>query len=404
MKAVKYHQPAPRRIPTSKMAPPKGGGKKKKGSEAQPKLDGHREGPKFVVVKRMDVKDGSFEKVSPIFIHKGIKSICGEPLNIIKLRDGTLLVKTKSISQANQLLRGKMMFDMEIAVEENAKLNQTKGIVTCADLRYATEEEIMEDLQDQGVASVEVMKRKKDGKLVTTNSYILTFKSTGVPESVKVGFHHLSVRLFIPRPMRCYKCQFFGHSSKFCSREEVCSNCCQVGHTSKDCSGQTLCRNCGSLEHASWSNKCKVFAAEQEITRIKVTENVSIREARELYKARYPNNTNTYSEVVRNSQVQISISQPPANDPKDLSKSSVTQQQRSDSQLSPTNTTNTDSDLEGATAMDYQVAKISRPLSPNTNDHDEYEHDVKRMKAAPSSSSGSSRSSAYDVSLSSNGL
>lgn len=388
------------------MAPPKGGGKKKKATEVQPKLDGHREGPKFIVIKRKDLKDGSFEKVSPIFIHKGIKSICGEPLNIIKLRDGTLLVKTKNISQANQLLRGKMMFDMEIAVEENAKLNQTKGIVTCADLRYATEEEIMEDLQEQGVSNVEVMKRKRDGKLVATNSYILTFKSSGVPESVKIGYHVLSVRLFIPRPMRCYKCQFFGHSSKFCLKEEVCSNCCQVGHTSNDCSGKTHCRNCSSSEHASWSTKCKVFEAEQEITRIKVTENVSIREARQLYKARYPTITHAFSEIVRNSQVQVqnSISQIPVDEPKALSISSPSQQQRVDSQFALPSSVHAGSDHVGAIGMEYQVAKASRPLSQDTNELDEHQLDVKRMRAAPSSSSGSSRSSDYDISLASNGL
>ncbi|XP_055633813.1 uncharacterized protein LOC129774140 [Toxorhynchites rutilus septentrionalis] len=200
------------------MAPPKGGGKKKKPNELTPKLEGHREGPKFVVIKR---NNGSFEKVSPVFIHKGIKSICGEPLNVVKLRDGTLLVKTTSINQANQLLRCKKMFDMEIAVEENAKLNQSKGIVTCADLRYATEEEIEEDLEKQGVCKIEVMMSKRDGNLNPTNSFILTFKSTGIPETVKVGYHVLRVRLFIPRPMRCYQCQLFGHSSKFCMEKEA---------------------------------------------------------------------------------------------------------------------------------------------------------------------------------------
>ncbi|XP_055612089.1 uncharacterized protein LOC129758580 [Uranotaenia lowii] len=213
------------------MSPPKGGSSKKKkpgNADAFPKLDGHREGPKFLTISRADGKDTSFEKVSPIFIHKGIKVACGEPLNTVKLRNGTLLVKTKNIAQANQLLRCKTLFDMAVKVEENAKLNQTKGIVTCYDLRYATEEEILEDLQDQGVCKVEVMKRKKDKVLIPTSSYILTFKSSGIPEQVKVGYLVLNVRVFIPRPIRCYKCQYFGHSSKFCSQDEVCSMCCEL--------------------------------------------------------------------------------------------------------------------------------------------------------------------------------
>lgn len=386
------------------MAPPKGGGKKKKANEGLPKLKGHREGPKFVVIKRTDIKDRSFEKVSPVYIHKGIKSICGEPLNVIKLREGTLLVKTKNISQANLLLRCNKMFDMEITVEENAKLNQTKGIVTCADLKYATEEEIMDDLKEQGVSKVEAMMRKKDGQLISTNSFILTFKSTGVPESVKVGYHILSVRLFIPRPMRCYKCQFFGHSSKFCSKEEVCSNCCQVGHTSDNCSGKTLCRNCGSSEHASWSNKCKVFEAEQEITRIKVTENVSIREARQLYKIRFPTNMTTYSEVVRTSQVENRKRS--ENEVKIPSENPVSPQQV-DSQRPSTSTLHsgqTRDDQNEAIRMEYQVEKVSRPLSQSSNEQNDYELDAKRMRGTQSSLSSSSRTSDHNFSFSNDGL
>lgn len=391
---------------SNKMAPPKGGGKKKKSNDVLPKLEGHREGPKFVVIKRVDVKDGSFEKVSPIFINKGIKSIGGgEPLNVIKLRDGTLLVKTKGISQANQLLRSKKMFDMDIAVEENAKLNQTKGIITCADLRYATEEEIRDDLQEQGVCNVEVMKRKRDGQLVPTNSFILTFKSTGVPENVKVGYHVLNVRLFIPRPMRCYKCQFFGHSSKFCTKEEVCSNCCQVGHSSDNCSGKMFCRNCSSSEHASWSNKCKVFEVEQEITRIRVTENVSMREARQLYKVRFPNTISTYSEVLQNSQV--ANPKRSENECKIPSENPLLPlQQPANSQLPSTSVmcTNVLDDTIGATSMEYQIDKISRPLSQSSNELNDYELGAKRMRGTQSSLSDISGTSDRNVSLSSNGL
>ncbi|XP_058826775.1 uncharacterized protein LOC131686796 [Topomyia yanbarensis] len=349
------------------MAPPKGGARKKKPNDLLPKLEGHHEGPKFIILKRVD---GSFEKVSPIIIHKGIKTICGEPLNTIKLRDGTLLVKTKNINQANQLLRCKMMFEMEITVEENIKLNQTKGIVTCADLKYATEEEILKELQEQGVCNVEVMKRKKDGILISTNSYVLTFKSNEIPESVKVGYLVLSVRLFIPRPLRCYKCQYFGHSSKFCSKEEV-------------------------------------FETEQEITRIKVTENVSVREARQLYKIRFLNHTSTYSEVVSNSQEKNSNLKCTDDMPVVPSLNPLLPLQQMDTQSASTSTMDSGpvvDDNNRATSMDYQIAKISRLLSPDTGDLNEYENDIKRMRNTQSSLSGSSIVSADRASLSSNGL
>ncbi|XP_055543235.1 uncharacterized protein LOC129728800 [Wyeomyia smithii] len=324
------------------MSPPKGGGNKKKksgdkGEDVFPRLDGHQEGPKFLVVRRMDIKDASFEKVSPIFIHKGIKIACGEPLNTVKLRDGSLLVKTKNIAQANQLLRCKMLGDMAVRVEESAKLNQTRGIITNAELRYATMEEIADDLSNQGVCHVEQMKRKRSGVLEPTNSLILTSNSSGIPETVKVGYLVLTVRILIPRPIRCYKCQYYGHPAKYCSKEEVCSNCYEEGYQSDVCSGQTICRNCKSSSHFSWSTDCSVFKSEQEIVRIKATKSVSMREAKNRYKARNSLNV-SYRDVLRGSQSNSNVDRQTVTDNKENDPSNTTQTIQKHSPL--TGTTN----------------------------------------------------------------
>lgn len=286
-----------------KMVPPSRGKKKPKDG---PKLEGHKDGPKFLVVKCSE-ESQSFTSVSPFFIQKGVKSICGEPLSVKKLRNGSLLVQTKSISQANQFLKSTAMFELPIVVSEHIALNQTRGIVTCADLRNASLEEIQEELKDQGVCKVEYLQRKRNGKLEITNSFIVTFNASELPEKVKAAFHSLPVRAYIPRPMRCYRCQYFGHSGKSCTRDEVCSNCCVQGHKSVDCTNKTLCRNCNSTQHPSWSNTCPVFSREQEIQRIRTVRKLPYYEARRLYTLNNPLE-HSFSKVV-SSNVDISNNQ-----------------------------------------------------------------------------------------------
>lgn len=110
------------------------------------------------------------------------------------------------------------------------------------------------------------------------------------------------------------------------------------------------------------------------------TENISIREARKLYKSRFPSNNISFSEVVRKSgnQVDNPIFINPENKPKVHSENS----QQLDTQCATTSSMKTGLILDsksGTCTMEYQAAKISRHLSQDTNELDEYSNDAKRM-------------------------
>lgn len=212
------------------------------------------------------------------------------------------------------------------------------------------------------------MMRKRSGVLEKTNSFILTFNASGVPETVKVGYLVLNVRLFIPRPIRCYKCQYYGHPAKFCSKEEVCSNCCEEGHKSDVCSGQTTCRNCKSSNHFSWSTECVVFKAEQEVIRIKVTEGISMWEAKNLCKARNPSNA-YYSDVLKGNHGNSNQSQPQLNTTQ-ITQLQTTRTSDSASELSNatrTQTPHNDSQMPGSSS---NLAAILNSIV-TTKDNDE---------------------------------
>lgn len=94
-------------------------------------------------------------------------------------------------------------------------------------------------------------------------------------ETVYVGFSACKARDFLV-PMRCYKCQQYGHMSKSCKGKDLCSKCGDEGHAHKDCKSpeNDKCSNCKhdgkDHNHRVDSKKCphyeKAFQMEIEKT------------------------------------------------------------------------------------------------------------------------------------------
>ncbi|GFT64914.1 uncharacterized protein TNCV_274561 [Trichonephila clavipes] len=95
---------------------------------------------------------------------------------------------------------------------------------------------------------------KKDSNIIPTKHLILTFNSPKLPTTVKAGYLNCNIRAYIPNPLRCFKCQRFGHSQIACRGQLTCSRCASVGHSSADCSLAQKCVNC-SQPHSSDSKQ-----------------------------------------------------------------------------------------------------------------------------------------------------
>ncbi|GBN69634.1 hypothetical protein AVEN_121256-1 [Araneus ventricosus] len=83
-----------------------------------------------------------------------------------------------------------------------------------------------------------------------TQHVILTFSTPELPKAIRAGYLHCSVRAYIPNPLRCFKCQRFGHSQPACRGT---LRCAETGHESSTCISENLkCPNC-SGSHAAFS-------------------------------------------------------------------------------------------------------------------------------------------------------
>ncbi len=118
--------------------------------------------------------------------------------------------------------------------------------------------------------------------LSPTNTFILTFDLAELPKRIQLTRWMLvSVDAYIPSPLRCFNCQLFGHHKDRCRRDVVCARCGVAKHNNDSCTETEHCVNCDG-KHSAFSRNCPKWKAEQEVVRIKHTQNISFPEARKL--------------------------------------------------------------------------------------------------------------------------
>lgn len=264
------------------------------------------EGEKVLWIEKTN-GDKSLECLSVFLIKKVIDNVVGSEIESArKVRGGKIMVITKNKQQAMKLMKLSQITDeIKVSVTLDARMNQSIGVIFQRDLKYSSDEEILEEMRNQKVISIKRMKKKGiDGELYETGLYFLTFSVRELPGDIKVGYDIVKVRQYVPEPMRCFRCLKFGHTQQNCRREEeegkICGVCTENTHTEagEKCNKPPKCVNCGQ-DHASFAKNCPVYLMEKEIAHIKVTKRTTYGIARREYMEKHPLGTRTMATALR---------------------------------------------------------------------------------------------------------
>ncbi|GBN38817.1 hypothetical protein AVEN_173375-1, partial [Araneus ventricosus] len=269
------------------------------GPPKQPPLSGHSVNhfDTFYIIKRVSEHNENFSNVSPFLVEKAITGSVGTVTSTKLMRSGDLLVEVASRKQAQQILKINSLSTIPISVQPHITLNSSKGVITCGRLLNLSNEEITQELGGQGVKDVRRINIRRDGELLPTKHFILTFNTPRLPEYIKAGYVRCSVRPYIPNPLRCFKCQRFGHSKTNCRGTLTCARCAAAGHESTECKAVEKCVNCDG-KHTSFSRSCPKWKVEKEVVATKFKNNISFPEARRLVQAQTPPDGQSYASVV----------------------------------------------------------------------------------------------------------
>ncbi|XP_021694316.1 uncharacterized protein LOC110674329 [Aedes aegypti] len=250
------------------------------------KVDSYN-GPRFLTLKRTD-QDETMKTVSPFFIRKAMNNITLN-VTIVRTKDGGLLLKTVDRQQAEKLKKQNVFGGIiNIEITEQPTLNSSRGTIFCPDLKMHTDEEILDELSSQHVTDVKrVHRRNKKGDFEDSGVFILTFDLGHLPNSIDAGFHCCKIKQYIPPPLRCMNCLKFGHKRSVCKGNQICASCANLYHDKTQCQQGLKCVVCRG-DHHTLSKDCPVYKDKLEIQRIKVTEKITYREARQKRRLQAP--------------------------------------------------------------------------------------------------------------------
>ena len=214
------------------------------------------EGPAFVLLKRED--GGSFGRSNPFALRRHLVALCGgEVLTAKPIRSGSLLIRAKSPAQTRSLLACTKFLDYPVTAALADRLNTVTGSVRSDALTDLTNEELLQELADQGVCRVERLPSRQLG-WGPNPTVRLTFQGASLPQAIRCGYLVVPVTPWVPAPPQCKNCWDKGrHTARNCRRRNPICGQCGGNHPSQGCQEPPHCVNCGG-PHPAWTRSCPV--------------------------------------------------------------------------------------------------------------------------------------------------
>ncbi len=236
-------------------------------------------GEQYKVFVKLGQEGTTFREWNPIQLTKGLtlsKEI-GEVRSAKILRNGQLLVFCKSEEQLKKAVKMSKIHGKPVQCSKANDKKLVRGVITGIPVNVQTDA-IIANIKHVKVCEAKRLKTKRFGDICDSLSVMLTFEGETLPDKVFVGFMSYMVKLYIPPPLRCYKCQRFGHIAAVCKGKKRCSMCGR-DHDYDECDKvRKQCCNCGG-EHSAAYQGCEFSKRAKEVQRIKVTEGISYSEA-----------------------------------------------------------------------------------------------------------------------------
>ena len=135
-----------------------------------------------------------------------------------------MLIETVNKAQQEKVLKMKTLSEVQIKSYIPGINKKIRGVITGVPTDISLDE-ISKEIKGGGRVTVEKrLSTRYQGKIVDSLSVLLQFEGA-IMEKVVIGCLSYPVREYVPRPLRCYKCQRFGHIAGQCRAKPRCARC-----------------------------------------------------------------------------------------------------------------------------------------------------------------------------------
>ena len=221
------------------------------------------------------VKGGvGFSAASPLKLTNELKKELGDVMHASILQNGMISIICKSARQQDKVLKLKNVLGKGVEVFKPRISTEVKGVVYNVSLEVS-EQELLSCLKGANVIAAKRMGNGENGR--GTTPILLTFKDGMVPKRVMLGYMSYPVREYERPPLRCFKCQRYGHVAAVCRGKQRCRRCSK-DHDGKECNEPVKCCNCGGDHPASFRG-CQNYVKAGNVERVKKENKISYAEA-----------------------------------------------------------------------------------------------------------------------------
>lgn len=232
----------------------------------------------FKVFVRLEQEGATFEDWNPTHLTKALHTDFGEVRSAKKTMSGGLIVVCKDEEQQKKAITVNKLNGKKVKCTVVFDKKLIRGVISGIPLSESISD-VVGGIKNVKVKEAKRLKTKREGVLTDSLSILLTFDEAKLPDKVFIGYMSYDVRVYVPPPLRCFKCQKYGHIAAVCKGKLRCSKCSgehEYGKCEKD--AKLKCSNCGG-EHSSAYRGCEVSKRMQEVQRIRVTEGMSYAQA-----------------------------------------------------------------------------------------------------------------------------
>lgn len=243
---------------------------------------------------------------NPLKMQRALSESVGTAKHIRSTKNGNLVVECHDKQQWRSLLKKVQIGEWQIRVNVPKSATSSIGVIYNVPLdQDILDADFCTVLKEQKVVKAirltyydQIEKTRKPSKSVK-----LFFSVPSVPKTVDIGFKSYKTKLFVPKPIQCFKCQGYGHMSNECRNTQRCIKCGE-NHQNENCKTEThLCINCKG-KHMANDKACPVRETMKKTLKIAKEEKITLKQAEYKLKAVKKSDikTKTHSTKTKESQ------------------------------------------------------------------------------------------------------
>lgn len=235
----------------------------------------------IVIIRFNDKDQENMKMINPFALTKHLASKIGEILYAKVLNDGNLLVKCANEVQFEKAFKVKEIGKLKVINTRRVgarNVGGCKGVISGIPMNVGMEE-LKRHIKGGEIVSAQRLKVTREGVKRDSETVLIEFEGENMPKKVYLGYMSYPVRLYVPKPMRCFNCQRFGHIANYCKEKKRCARCGGEHDYGKCGTGvQPKCCNCGGSHNVAYGG-CEVMRQENKIQKIRVEKRITYAEA-----------------------------------------------------------------------------------------------------------------------------